>query len=47
MVLPDHYIEHEALIDQMIEAGLTSSHVAASVLNILGRTRDALQMMST
>lgn len=46
MVLPDHYIEHGAPIDQMIEAGLTSSHVAASVLNILGRTREALQMMS-
>nr|ACC54557.1 putative 1-D-deoxyxylulose 5-phosphate synthase type 1 [Pinus densiflora] len=46
MVLPDHYIEHGAPSDQMIEAGLTASHIAASVLNMLGRTREALQVMS-
>lgn len=46
MVLPDHYIEHGAPNDQMVEAGLTASHIAASVLNILGRTREALQVMS-
>uniref|UniRef100_A0A0D6QYL4 1-deoxy-D-xylulose-5-phosphate synthase n=1 Tax=Araucaria cunninghamii TaxID=56994 RepID=A0A0D6QYL4_ARACU len=46
MVLPDRYIEHGAPNDQMMEAGLTSSHIAASVLNMLGRTRDALQIMS-
>lgn len=46
MVLPDHYIEHGAPSDQMIEAGLTASHIAASVLNVLGRTREALQVMS-
>lgn len=46
MVLPDHYIEHGAPNDQMVEAGLTASHIAASVLNILGRKREALQVMS-
>eukprot|EP01018_Ginkgo_biloba_P017484 Gb_34070 [translate_table: standard] len=46
LVLPDRYIEHGAPIDQMADAGLTASHIAASVLNILGRTRDALQIMS-
>lgn len=46
MVLPDHYIEHGAPIDQMVEAGLTASHIAATVLNVLGRTREALQVMS-
>lgn len=46
IVLPDRYIDHGAPVDQMAEAGLTASHVAASVLQILGRARDALQLMS-
>lgn len=45
-VLPDIYIEHGAPVDQMVQAGLTAAHIAASVLNILGRTRDALEIMS-
>ncbi|MCO5592835.1 hypothetical protein L7F22_046838 [Adiantum nelumboides] len=46
IVLPDRYIEHGSPADQIAEAGLTASHIAASVLQMLGRTRDALQLMS-
>lgn len=46
IVLPDLYIDHGAPVDQMAQAGLTSAHIAASVLKILGRTRDALEVMS-
>lgn len=45
MVLPDVYIEHGSPADQMVEAGLTSSHIAASVFNVLGQAREALQVM--
>lgn len=46
LVLPDRYIDHGAPIDQLIEAGLTPSHIAATVFNILGNAREALQIMS-
>ncbi|CAL1397084.1 unnamed protein product [Linum trigynum] len=46
LVLPDRYIDHGAPGDQMVEAGLTPSHIAATVLNILGQKREALQIMS-
>lgn len=46
MVLPDRYIEHGAPADQMAEAGLTPSHVAATVCNVLGQTREALEIMT-
>ncbi|KAJ4956082.1 hypothetical protein NE237_012865 [Protea cynaroides] len=46
IVLPDHYIEHGSPADQMIEAGLTPSHIAATVFNLLGQTREALEVMS-
>lgn len=46
LVLPDRYIEHGSPADQMVEAGLTPSHVAATVFNILGQTRKALEIMS-
>lgn len=46
MVLPDRYIEHGSPADQLSEAGLTPSHIAATVLNILGKTREALEIMS-
>ncbi|MCO5614225.1 hypothetical protein L7F22_068505 [Adiantum nelumboides] len=46
IVLPDRYIEHGSPADQLAEAGLTASHIAASVLQMLGRARDALQLMS-
>lgn len=46
LVLPDRYIEHGSPADQLAEAGLTPSHIAATVFNILGRTREALEVMS-
>ncbi|GAB4843535.1 Transketolase-like protein 1 [Ancistrocladus abbreviatus] len=46
MVLPDQYIEHGSPADQLAEAGLTPAHVAATVFNILGRTREALEVIS-
>ncbi|KAJ3676530.1 hypothetical protein LUZ60_003942 [Juncus effusus] len=46
LVLPDRYIEHGAPADQMAEAGLTASHIAATVYNVLGKTREALEIMS-
>ncbi|THU62597.1 hypothetical protein C4D60_Mb01t06790 [Musa balbisiana] len=46
LVLPDRYIEHGSPNDQLAEAGLTPSHVAATVFNILGQTREALEIMS-
>uniref|UniRef100_A0A803N556 1-deoxy-D-xylulose-5-phosphate synthase n=2 Tax=Chenopodium quinoa TaxID=63459 RepID=A0A803N556_CHEQI len=46
LVLPDRYIEHGAPGDQLAEAGLTPSHIAATVFNILGKTREALEVMT-
>lgn len=46
IVLPDRYIEHGSPSDQVSEAGLTPSHIAATVLNVLGKTREALEIMS-
>ena len=41
MTLPDHYIEHGTQADQLAEAGLSSSHMAATALSVLGR-KDAV-----
>ncbi|GAB4851213.1 Transketolase-like protein 1 [Ancistrocladus abbreviatus] len=46
MVLPDRYIEHGSPADQLAEAGLTPAHIAATVFNILGQTREALEVIS-
>ncbi|KAL3695967.1 hypothetical protein R1sor_010043 [Riccia sorocarpa] len=46
IVLPDRYIEHGSPADQIAEAGLTAAHIAATALNVLGKTREALQLMS-
>lgn len=46
MVLPDRYIEHGSPADQIAWAGLTPSHIAATVFNILGQTREALEIAS-
>ncbi|XP_010938853.1 1-deoxy-D-xylulose-5-phosphate synthase, chloroplastic isoform X2 [Elaeis guineensis] len=46
VVLPDRYIDHGSPADQLSEAGLTPSHIAATVFNILGQTREALEIMS-
>ncbi|CAL9221761.1 unnamed protein product [Arabidopsis halleri] len=42
MVLPDRYIEHGSPMDQLAEAGLTASHIAATALNLMGTPREAL-----
>ncbi|KAK9161440.1 hypothetical protein Syun_007781 [Stephania yunnanensis] len=46
LVLPDRYIDHGAPADQMVEAGLTPAHIAATAFNILGQKREALQIMT-
>ncbi|XP_047158196.1 probable 1-deoxy-D-xylulose-5-phosphate synthase, chloroplastic [Vigna umbellata] len=46
MVLPDCYIDHGAPADQLKAAGLTPSHIAATVFNLLGQTREALEVMT-
>jgi 1-deoxy-D-xylulose-5-phosphate synthase len=44
MFLPDRYIDHGAQKDQIEEAGLTPQHIAATVLSLLGRPLEALQL---
>ncbi|KAL1372580.1 hypothetical protein HN51_002698 [Arachis hypogaea] len=46
MVLPDRYIDHGSPVDQLSEAGLAPTQIAATVFNILGQTREALEVMS-
>ncbi|GBF98923.1 1-deoxy-D-xylulose 5-phosphate synthase [Raphidocelis subcapitata] len=41
MTLPDRYIDHGRYEDQLSEAGLTASHIAATALSALGRSKDA------
>ncbi|KAG8093964.1 hypothetical protein GUJ93_ZPchr0012g20410 [Zizania palustris] len=45
IVLPDRYIEHASLTEQLDMAGLTAHHIAATALTLLGRHRDALLLM--
>ncbi|XP_002514364.2 probable 1-deoxy-D-xylulose-5-phosphate synthase, chloroplastic isoform X1 [Ricinus communis] len=45
IVLPDTYIEHALPKEQLNLAGLTGHHIAATVLRLLGRTREALLLM--
>jgi 1-deoxy-D-xylulose-5-phosphate synthase len=46
LVLPDRYIDHGSPADQLAMAGLTPSHIAATVFNILGQNREALSIMA-
>ncbi|KAK9828329.1 hypothetical protein WJX74_009102 [Apatococcus lobatus] len=46
MILPDRFIEHGSSGDQMAEAGLTASHIAATCLTLLGRQRESLQIIA-
>ncbi|EPS72340.1 hypothetical protein M569_02418, partial [Genlisea aurea] len=46
ITLPDNYIESAPPGDQLALAGLTGHHIAATALNLLGRTRDALLLMT-
>ncbi|MBA0772202.1 hypothetical protein Gotri_007618 [Gossypium trilobum] len=43
MVLPDRYIDHGSPQDQIEEAGLSSRHISATVLSMLGRPKQAMQ----
>jgi len=40
MTLPDRYIEHGTQAQQIAEAGLSASHIAATSLALLGMKRD-------
>ncbi|CAL0314125.1 unnamed protein product [Lupinus luteus] len=42
MTLPDRYIEHGSPQDQAEEAGLSSKHIAATILSLLERPKEAL-----
>ncbi|XP_019423873.1 PREDICTED: probable 1-deoxy-D-xylulose-5-phosphate synthase 2, chloroplastic [Lupinus angustifolius] len=42
MMLPDRYIEHGSPQDQAEEAGLSSKHIAATILSLLERPKEAL-----
>ncbi|KAF3785960.1 1-deoxy-D-xylulose-5-phosphate synthase 1 [Nymphaea thermarum] len=46
LVLPDCYIEHGSPAYQLAEAGLSPAHIAATVYNVLGKTREALEVMT-
>lgn len=46
IVLPDGYIEEASPNEQLALAGLTGHHIAATALSLLGRTREALLLMS-
>jgi len=46
LVLPDSYIDHGSPADQLAQAGLTPAHIAATVFNVVGKTREALEIMT-
>ncbi|KAL2606055.1 hypothetical protein AAZV13_09G160800 [Glycine max] len=46
MMLPDRYIEHGSPQDQTEEAGLSSKNIAATVLSLLERPKEALLFKS-
>ncbi|GAA0143996.1 transferase [Lithospermum erythrorhizon] len=45
MVLPDRYIDHGSPKDQIEEAGLTSRHICATILTLLGRQKEVLNIL--
>ncbi|CAI0416778.1 unnamed protein product [Linum tenue] len=45
IVLPDSYIENGLPEEQLARAGLSGHHIAATVLRLLGRVREALLLM--
>jgi len=42
MMLPDRYIEHGSPQAQVEDAGLSSKHIAATVLSLMERPKQAL-----
>merc|ERR1712057_21507 len=45
MCLPDRFIEHGSPAEQLAEAGLIASQVASTVLSVMGRPRDSLEVL--
>eukprot|EP00271_Cylindrocystis_brebissonii_P014401 TRINITY_DN35752_c0_g1_i1.p1 TRINITY_DN35752_c0_g1~~TRINITY_DN35752_c0_g1_i1.p1 ORF type:complete len:744 (+),score=190.63 TRINITY_DN35752_c0_g1_i1:131-2362(+) len=46
VVLPDRFIEHGSPKDQIEEAGLSAAQIAGTALNVLGHSREALQLLA-
>jgi 1-deoxy-D-xylulose-5-phosphate synthase len=46
MTLPDAWIDHGAYEDQLAMAGLSASHIASTVLSVLGKPKDAMLTLS-
>nr|QCQ29437.1 1-deoxy-D-xylulose-5-phosphate synthase [Camellia fraterna] len=46
MILPDRYIDHGSQADQIEEAGLTSKHIAATVLSLIGEAKENLHLLN-
>ncbi|KAI5669734.1 hypothetical protein M9H77_19587 [Catharanthus roseus] len=44
LFLPDRYIDHGAPVDQIEEAGLSSRHICATILSLLGKPKEALKL---
>lgn len=45
MVLPDRYIDQGAPQDQIEEAGLSSRHICATVLSLLGTPKEVVNFV--
>lgn len=43
-MLPDRYIDHGAQNDQIEQAGLSPKHIAATVLSLIGESRECLHL---
>ncbi|OMO89868.1 hypothetical protein COLO4_19551 [Corchorus olitorius] len=46
MMLPDRYIDHGSQKDQIEEAGLSSKHIAATALSLLGECREGVHLLN-
>ncbi|KAL1327463.1 hypothetical protein HN51_037513 [Arachis hypogaea] len=45
MTLPDRYIDHGSPQDQIEQAGISSKHIAGTVLSLMGKSKDALLLV--
>nr|XP_043627675.1 probable 1-deoxy-D-xylulose-5-phosphate synthase 2, chloroplastic [Erigeron canadensis] len=46
MTLPDRYIDHGAQSNQIEEAGLSPKQIAATVLSLIGESKDSLRLIN-
>ncbi|KDP43804.1 hypothetical protein JCGZ_23012 [Jatropha curcas] len=46
MMLPDRYIDHGSQTDQIEEAGLSSKHIAGTVVSLIGGQKDSLHLLN-